>query len=300
MTRAVLINQLRAFLAVVDHRGFRRAAAELDTSEGLLSERVGALRRTLGDRPLFERIDASRLTPAGVALLPHARRIVWEWEEASSQLAHLSAPGGLPRLIVGATDSINAYLLPQVEGAFRKKWGMAIDTSMALSSGVRRLVQEGSVALGLVLESEDVPSGKNTEDLATGDLVLITAPTTKRRAPLSVDDLFNSEIYVADPKGGFNRLMERYFRSRGYGRSKSRIISVGQTAAISISVQKNTGALGLLPRYALATAFAENRFALVSLVESLPRIVLRAAWPKGKREPQALHLCELLKGCSMS
>src|SRR5262245_38216974 len=67
------LRQLECVLALAEHLSFRRAAAACSISQPALSLQLQQLERVLGTR-LFER-DRRRvlLTPAGEALLPHAR-----------------------------------------------------------------------------------------------------------------------------------------------------------------------------------------------------------------------------------
>ena len=69
------LAQVRAFVAVVDHGHFGRAAQTLALSQQALSKRVARLERGLG--PLLERRRGGvALTPAGARLLPAARRLL--------------------------------------------------------------------------------------------------------------------------------------------------------------------------------------------------------------------------------
>jgi DNA-binding transcriptional LysR family regulator len=68
------LRHLRCFLAVAEELSFSRAASRLYMTQQALSRTVAALERELGTR-LFERTSRSvELTPAGEAMLVHARR----------------------------------------------------------------------------------------------------------------------------------------------------------------------------------------------------------------------------------
>src|ERR1700735_2480719 len=70
------------YLAVAEDLHFTRAAERLFVSQPALSKQVRMLERQLG-APLFERDrQGVSLTPVGTALLPHARRMLAEWDAA--------------------------------------------------------------------------------------------------------------------------------------------------------------------------------------------------------------------------
>jgi DNA-binding transcriptional LysR family regulator len=73
-------RDLRYFVAVAEELHFTRAAQRLYLSQPALSKQVRMLEQQLGAE-LFERGRRGvALTPAGTALLPHARRVLAEWD----------------------------------------------------------------------------------------------------------------------------------------------------------------------------------------------------------------------------
>ncbi|HEX3923426.1 MAG TPA: LysR family transcriptional regulator [Streptosporangiaceae bacterium] len=67
---------------MADELHFTRAAERLFVSQPALSKQVRMLERQIG-APLFERDrHGVSLTPVGAALLPHARRVLAEWDAA--------------------------------------------------------------------------------------------------------------------------------------------------------------------------------------------------------------------------
>src|SRR5689334_7311620 len=72
----VQLDQVEAFVAIVRHGGFTRAASTLHLSQPAISRRIQLLEHELG-APLFERIHAGVLpTEAGRAFLPHAEALL--------------------------------------------------------------------------------------------------------------------------------------------------------------------------------------------------------------------------------
>ena len=81
------LDRLRSFLQIVETRSFSLAAAAMHVTQSTVSGRIRALETELG-QVLFDRNRAgAELTAAGLALQPHARRIVQTWEQARQQVA---------------------------------------------------------------------------------------------------------------------------------------------------------------------------------------------------------------------
>ena len=71
----VTLRQLQIFLAVVEHRSFWRAAAQLELSPPAVSMQMSRLSDALGS-PLFDKDGRSiQLTAAATALIPYAGAI---------------------------------------------------------------------------------------------------------------------------------------------------------------------------------------------------------------------------------
>src|SRR6478752_9507111 len=82
------IRHLMALQAVAEERSFGRAAQRLGFTQSAISQQVAALERIVGT-PLFDRPGGPRpveLTPAGVALLPHAEAVLERLLQASEDL----------------------------------------------------------------------------------------------------------------------------------------------------------------------------------------------------------------------
>jgi DNA-binding transcriptional LysR family regulator len=111
-------RDLRYFVAVAEELHFTRAAERLFISQPALSKQVGMLERQIG-APLFERSrQGVSLTPVGAALLPHARRVLDEWDRAW-QAAEEAKGRQRATLVVGmSTSPGRGGLLPAIRSRF--------------------------------------------------------------------------------------------------------------------------------------------------------------------------------------
>ena len=100
MSRELDIVPLRSLIAVADAGGFHRAAADLQLSQSAVSQHIRRLETGVGRRLVEPRRPRARPTPAGVALLAEARRIVAAHDQALRRLG--SAEGA--EFVIGTTD----------------------------------------------------------------------------------------------------------------------------------------------------------------------------------------------------
>lgn len=111
-------RRLVYFVAVAEELSFTRAAERLHMAQPPLSQQIGLLEKDLGVT-LFDRSRRSiRLTPAGVAMLPEARRLLADLDETERMVRRV-ADGALGRLSLGFVPSAVNGRLPDVLRAFR-------------------------------------------------------------------------------------------------------------------------------------------------------------------------------------
>ncbi|WP_128437327.1 LysR family transcriptional regulator [Streptomyces cyaneus] len=118
MTMDVHVRDLRYFVTVAEELHFTRAAERLYVSQPALSKQVRALERQLGVELFRRDPQGVALTEAGLALLPHARRVLDAWAEGAAALeaARAAARG---TLVVGmSTSPGRGGLLPAIRSRF--------------------------------------------------------------------------------------------------------------------------------------------------------------------------------------
>jgi len=104
------IRQLRYFIAAAEAGSVSRAAERCQIAQPSLSQQLRRLEESLGVE-LFDRLGRGiALTDAGRALLPRARRIVSEVDDAAVNLMRATEVGGA--LTIGAIPTMAPYILP--------------------------------------------------------------------------------------------------------------------------------------------------------------------------------------------
>ena len=169
------LHQLEYFLAVARHLHFTRAAEELHVAQPSVSQQIRKLEDELGAR-LFHRMKRRvALTPAGETLLPLARRVLGDVEEARAEVQELA---GLRRgrLAVGAPPSVSTTLLPRALAAFHGEYpGVTLVLREAGSGDLIRYLEQGELDLAIVIMPARHPA-LHTTPLLDEELVLAVPP----------------------------------------------------------------------------------------------------------------------------
>ena len=211
------IGQLRAFLAVAEQRHFTRAARELGMAQPSVSAHVRRLESELGNELFDRRKGDLRLTVAGEALLPFARRILADVDAAGAELSQV---GGLARgrLSIGATPSLAATLVPPVLARFHTAYpGIELALREAGSLELVAALVEGAVDIALVI----LPvrhEALETQALLREELVVAVArthPLAKRRT-IALTDLRDVPLVMFRQGYDLRSVTEAACRAAGF------------------------------------------------------------------------------------
>ena len=173
------LRQLRYFVAVAEELHFGRAALRLHMTQPPLSQTIQALEAALG-APLFARSNRSvALTPAGVALLPEARRILLQ-SQALPDLVQRAAAGATGHLSLAFVSTADYSVLPTLLREFREAYPeVHIDLREATSD----------------VQLDDLVQGRIDAGL------LISPLSDKAKAELDYADVLSEPLIVAAPQG---------------------------------------------------------------------------------------------------
>ncbi|MFB7677983.1 LysR substrate-binding domain-containing protein [Kitasatospora purpeofusca] len=173
--RAPTVAQLRAFVAVAEHRHFREAAAATGTSQPALSGAVAALEESLGAQLVERTTRRVMITPLGERVLEHARRVLASVQALTEEVDAARRPFTGP-LHLGVIPTVAPYLLPTV----------------------LRLVRDRYPELELHVHEERTPS--LLEGLAAGRLdVLLLALPAGGSTPTRDIPLFDEDFVLVTP-----------------------------------------------------------------------------------------------------
>jgi DNA-binding transcriptional LysR family regulator len=169
------IRQLRYFVEIAESGSFTAAAEHLYIAQSALSRQIKELEQQLGT-PLFERTARQpRLTPAGEAFYPRARKLLADLEQAE-RLAQEVGQGlrGSLRLNHSSTVPLTGRLLQRLSSYLTANPDVSID-----------IAQQGSEA--------------QLHDIAAGnlDIGLLRLPVLRQHDGVTLQPLFDEPLYLA-------------------------------------------------------------------------------------------------------
>jgi DNA-binding transcriptional LysR family regulator len=176
------LSQLRALVAVADHKSFSEAALELELSQSAVSHAIAGLEEELGV-PLFLRgRHGAALTPVGERVSNHARQVLQLLDgiEKEANLAK-SLQGGQVR--IGAFRSVATHVLPAVIARFRRYFPeiIVIITEYADYLGVEQALRVGQADIGFTY----LPASEEFEtwEILRDEYVVLLPPATELTSP---------------------------------------------------------------------------------------------------------------------
>ncbi|MET0661185.1 MAG: LysR family transcriptional regulator [Steroidobacteraceae bacterium] len=160
---AIELRHLRYFIAVAEEGHITRAAERLGIQQPPLSLQIRALEQEL-DVQLFRRVPRGvELTPAGAALLEHARGVLDQVDRATA-ITRRTARGEQGRLVIGFTSSTPFHpFVPRIIRAFRE-----LSPLVSL-----QLEESGSSELVQALRNEEIDAAFIRSPVADIDGLLV-------------------------------------------------------------------------------------------------------------------------------
>lgn len=275
------LRDLGYFVAVAEHRNFTRAAQELFVSQPSLSKQVAALERAIGTQLFHREHDGVRLTRAGEALLPFARRILDTASEAEAAVGTTAA-----ELTIGFWLSPGNGLLAAALAEFGKHHP---DTSV----GLRRAdwsetwagVETRQADIGLLWRPQGLPAPFLHQALLIRDEAVVALPAAHplaKRPGISADDIRDEIILDGLPDWHRSLTSSRLGR---LGRGVHTVRTIDETIEY---VASGLG-VAILPSSAAAAHLPPALTARTLL--GAPKTDLIAVWrPDDERLPQARAL----------
>ena len=188
--RSLNLDQLRAFVEVVERGSFTAAARELNLTQPAITHQVHELERrfkvALVDR-LGKRASA---THAGEKLIEHARQLLYEDARAHASMRRF-VDGSLGRVRIGTSMTVLIYLLPPILRRLKADHPqLEINLKGGLTSTTLSMLRTNTLDLGLCALPIDDPAF-DVVPLFNDELVAIL-PATLSNVPKRVTPAFLS------------------------------------------------------------------------------------------------------------
>ncbi|MBS0517426.1 MAG: LysR family transcriptional regulator [Proteobacteria bacterium] len=227
------LTQVRAFLAVVDHGGFREAASALGCAQPTVSQLVKKLEEALGDLLVVRGHAQCLPTKSGSQFLPFARALL-----RVDRRGRAAVKTG--KLLVGASSNIGIYILPGLIKKLSEACGQHIELTIGSNPETADRLDSGEIDVGL-MEWWDERPGFEVRAWNRQSLVVIV-PTDHPwaiRKTVSIEELIGKPLVGGEPGSGTATLLRK-----ALGVTSSKLTTsyqLGSTDAVKAAVKAGLG-----------------------------------------------------------
>jgi len=243
---------LEAFLAIAERGSFRAAASHLNLSETALSHRIRKLEEAVSARLLTRTTRSVTLSPAGLALLPRARRIFDELGATLEELRAARIAGG-ERLAIGCLPTVAVACMPEALAAFSTRWpATQVRIHDNSAAEIAEKVRKGEAEFGVTI------AGANSWDLdlkpAAREPFVLACPagwTQAQATALTWDDIAELPLVRISAETGNRILIDDALGARREALSWRYEV---QRVVSAIGLVRSGVACAVVPRLALDPA----------------------------------------------
>lgn len=256
------LEQLQAFLAIAETGSFQQAARKCNVTQSTISRQIQSLEADLGVS-LFHRSTQAKLTLGGERLLPHAKKICQEWQNATQELAELLS-GKQPELCVAAIPSICAYNLPPVLQKFCQDYpAIQLRVTSLGSDRALKVLKDGLVDVAIVMNNRFLTASPEliVDELYTEPIEVLMAADHPLAQHQEIPwlEITNYPQIVFKVGYGMQRLIQEHFQRLGV--NLNAVLELNTLDAFRGMVRQGN-AIALLPKTALFDAHYDPTLAV--------------------------------------
>jgi DNA-binding transcriptional LysR family regulator len=282
---SIELRQLRHFVMVAEELHFARAAAKLHMTQPPLSQSIQAFEQELGCQ-LFTRTTRSiALTPAGLALLPEARRLLQQ-ALALPQLVQRAAAGETGQISIAFVSIADYSILPPLLRDFRTRHSQVkIELQEATSDVQISALEKSGLDAGLLIPPipERLQADLHYKKILTEPLCLaIPDHALKSATEINLYDYQDAPLIIFPRRiaPAFHDSILRYFHEQDL------TPIIGQEA---IQMQTIIGLVSAGMGIALVPQSVSNLkrkgVRYLNLPDNCPKVELGVAWRKDNPSP---------------
>ena len=264
------LGQLSYFVAVSEERQFTRAANRVSVAQPAVSAQIRRLEHELGAQLFHRDRRGVSLTPAGEALLPHARAALAAAERGRDTIASLR---GLlhGRLRIGVSGPVDRRLAETLGEFHRAHPGVEIVLTNEHNEPLLGAVADGDIDAAVVgVGAQPLPRSVRVRVVAIEPLVLAVrrGDPLGRRKTVALRDLREHPMITLTRGSGLRAVLENACRDAGF---EPRITV--ETGELSSLVEVTAEGLGV----AIVPRSAVDRPDVAIVLISRPRLQRRTA-----------------------
>ena len=290
------LEQLQAFLAVVETGSFQKAAKVRNVTQSTVSRQIQALETQLG-LSLFHRSSTASLTVAGELLLGRVKRICQEWKTATEELANL-ASGKQTELCIAAIHSACSTYLPPILQDFCQSYpDVQLRVTSLGSDRALKVLQDGLVDAAIVMHNRWMTASAKIAVYPLYDEPVIVLMAANH--PLASFDAIPWTELAKYPQVvfkdgyGMQRLVQEQFQQRGLELKNALELN---TLDAFRGIVKQGQMVALLPQAATESARQDSELAVrPTEAPQLARQVSLVTTQDRLEFPPIKHFCQLVQ-----
>ncbi|HVN00444.1 MAG TPA: LysR substrate-binding domain-containing protein [Caulobacteraceae bacterium] len=288
------LTDMRLFRDVAEAGSITAGAARSHLALAAASTRIRGLELSVG-APLLVRSRAGvTLTPAGHALLGHARRLLADAETLVEDLRPYGAGLAGEVRLLSNTNAITEFLPEALATFLAANPGVSVDLEERLSDEIVGLVAEGAADIGIVAGTADL-GALQAFPFRTDRFVLVAAEGRFAPSParLHFHEVLGEDFVGLDRASALQRFLA--VKAAGAGRTLRLRVQVRSFDAVCRLVEAGVG-IGVAPETTARRAAATMRLDVIPLADDWALRELKlcvrdlaALKPTARRLAQALR-----------
>ncbi|MEO8281064.1 MAG: LysR family transcriptional regulator [Ideonella sp.] len=205
-------KSLRLLVAVCDHGNMKDAAAQAHIEPSAISKRIAQLEAAVGTQILVRGRRGAVPTPAGRALLEHARSLLFTLDRIEADMAAFK--GGIKGQVrlVASASAIAESLLDDLTAFMRAPdhQGIKVDIEERFSKDIVSMVRDGAVSLGVCWSNIDF-GGLEHRPYRRDELALAVPPghPLAQRTSLSFEETLGYDHVGLQPSTAVHTMLHR-------------------------------------------------------------------------------------------
>ncbi len=265
----ITLRQLKIFEALIETKGYTRAASSLHMTQPAVSMQIKQMQEHVG-KPLFERQGKKvELTEAGKSLQEYSSRILHELQDMEARVDEIRS--GVLNIKISAATTAN-HLVSHMLATFSAK-NSNINFSLDITNRADLVQQLHNYEPDLVIMGEPPPLLKNElhfQPIMVNPLVMIAAPDHKfsSRDHVSMEELSHSKFIVREKGSGTKAAIDRVLAKHGCAFTNTTEMSSNE--AIKYSVMAGLG-LGIASLHTIKMELESGHLVMIK-AENFPII----------------------------
>ena len=260
---------MQLFLHVVEAGSITGGATRAHLSLAACSERIQSMEETLGVPLLLRGRRGVSPTPAGEALVRHARLVFQQLQRMRAELGdHAEGMKGTVRLLCN-TASLSEYLPDALAGFLARHAHVDIELEERPSHEVAKAVREGAADLGILADAVDL-SGLESFPFRLDRLVAVATPALAQQLspdgrPVAFVHLLELDHVGLAPDSALSNYLD--LQARRLGRTLHARVRLRGFEAVCRMVEAGVG-LGIVPEPAARRCAQTMQITVLELAEA--------------------------------